>query len=95
MEYISRLELDSINETIYDEIYYYLFNQKGMNDPQHREKLEKLLQGILVERDIKVLSHSEDLQKQLDDYSQVIEVQPIETSKPKSRILSLFTKKRR
>ena len=95
MEYISRLELDSINETIYDEIYYYLFNQKGMNDPQHREKLEKLLQGILVERDINVLSHSEDLQKQLDDYSQVIEVQPIETSKPKSRILSLFTKKRR
>ena len=41
MEYISRLELDSIIETIYDEIYYYLFNQKGMNDPQHREKLEK------------------------------------------------------
>lgn len=92
MEYILRLDLDSIDETIYDEIYYYLFNQKGMNDPKHKEKLEKLLQGVLVERDINV---SDGLQDQLDDYSQVIEVQPIETSKPKSRILSLFTKKRR
>ena len=31
MEYISRLDLDSISEKIYDEMYYYLFNKKSVN----------------------------------------------------------------
>ena len=43
MEFISKLQLDSIAEKIYFEIYYYLFRQKGIDDPQRKEKLEKCL----------------------------------------------------
>lgn len=96
MEYILKLNLDSINETIYDEINYYLFSQKGINDPQRKEKLEKLLQGELVERSSSVSSYLDSLQNQIDDSSSpIIESTPIVSSKPKSRILSLFKKNTR
>lgn len=93
MEFISKLNFDSISEKIYYEIYYYLFRQKGINDPQREEKLEKLLQGELVERSISVSSYLDALQNQIDDSSsQIIESIPTVSSKPKSRILSLFKK---
>lgn len=95
MEYISKLNLDSISEIIYDEIYYYLFNEKGINDSQRKEKLEKLLQGELVERSISVSSYFDDLQIQIDDSSLPIIVSMPSISKSKSRILSLFKKNKR
>lgn len=96
MEFISKLQLDSIAEKIYFEIYYYLFRQKGIDDPQRKEKLEKLLQGELVERSSSVSSYLDALQSQIDDSSsQIIESTPVISSKPKSRILSLFKKNTR
>ena len=96
MEFISKLQLDSIAEKIYFEIYYYLFRQKGIDDPQRKEKLEKLLQGELVERSSSVSSYLDALQSQIDDSSSpIIESTPIVSSKPKSRILSLFKKNTR
>ena len=96
MEFISKLQLDSIAEKIYFEIYYYLFRQKGIDDPQRKEKLEKLLQGELVERSSSVSSYLDDLQSQIDDSSSpIIESTPIVSSKTKSRILSLFKKSTR
>ena len=96
MQYITKLDLDSIDKKIYDKIYYYLFRQKGINDPQRKEKLEKLLQGELVERSSSVSSYLDDLQSQIDDSSSpIIESTPIVSSKPKSRILSLFKKNTR
>ena len=96
MEFISKLQLDSIAEKIYFEMYYYLFRQKGIDDPQHKEKLEKLLQGELVERSSSVSSYLDALQIQIDDSSsQIIESTPVISSKPKSRILSLFKKNTR
>jgi len=94
MEYILKLDLDSIDETIYDEIEYYLFRQKGIEDPQHKEKLEKLLQGILVERSSSVSNYLDSLQKELENSrSQIIQSTSTINSKPKSRILSLFKKR--
>ena len=94
MEYISKLNLDSISEKIYFEMYYYLFNKKGINYPQRKEKLEKLLQGILVERSSSVSSYLDSLQTQMDDSKndtfQIIESVSSVNTKPKSRILSLF-----
>ena len=91
MEFISKLQLDSIDEKIYFEIYYYLFSQKGIDDPQHKEKLEKLLQGELVERSSSVSSYLDVLQNQIDNSnSSIIESMPVASSKPKSKILSLF-----
>ena len=96
MQYITKLDLDSIDKKIYDKIYYYLFRQKGINDPQRKEKLEKLLQGELVERSSSVSSYLDDLQSQIDDSSSpIIESTPIVSSKTKSRILSLFKKSTR
>lgn len=96
MEFISKLQLDSIAEKIYFEIYYYLFRQKGIDDSQRKEKLEKLLQGEFVERSSSVSSYLDALQSQIDDSSsQIIESTPVISSKPKSRILSLFKKNTR
>ena len=96
MEFISKLQLDSIAEKIYFEIYYYLFRQKGIDYPQRKEKLEKLLQGEFVERSSSVSSYLDALQSQIDDSSsQIIESTPVISSKPKSRILSLFKKNTR
>ena len=96
MEFISKLQLDSIAEKIYFEIYYYLFRQKGIDDPQRKEKLEKLLQGEFVERSSSVSSYLDALQSQIDDSSsQIIESTPVISYKPKSRILSLFKKNTR
>lgn len=96
MEYILKLDLESIDKTIFDEINYYLFRQKGINDPQRKEKLEKLLQGELVERSSNVSSYLDALQNQIHDSSSpIIESTPIVNSKPKSRILSLFRKNTR
>lgn len=96
MQYITKLDLDSIDKKIYDEIYYYLFRQKGIDDPQRKEKLEKLLQGELVERSSSVSSYLDTLQNQIDNSSSpIIESTPVVSSKTKSRILSLFKKNTR
>ena len=93
MEYILKLDLNFINKTIYNEMNYYLFKQKGINDPQHKEKLEKLLQGILVERSSSVSRYLDALQSQINDSNfPIIEVAPTTSFKIKSRILSLFKK---
>lgn len=92
MEYISKLDLDSIDKEIYDEINYYLFRKKGIGDPQRKEKLEKLLQGILVERSSSLSSYLDNLLTQIEDSKsdspQIIESVP--SVKQKTRVLSLF-----
>lgn len=86
MDFISRLHLDSIAEKIYFEIYYYLFKQKGIDDPEHKEKLKKLLQGKLVERNSNLYSY-------LDDKSfQIIKSTPTLNFKTKTKILNLLKK---
>ncbi len=96
MAYIANLNLDSIDKPIYDEMNYYLFGQKGIEDPQHKEKLERLLQGELIERRSNVSSYLDALQSQIDDNSSpIIESTPTVNSKPKSIILSLFKKNRK
>lgn len=93
MEYILKLDLNFINKTIYNEMNYYLFKQKGINDPQHKEKLEKLLHGILVERSSSVSRYLDALQSQINDSNfPIIETVPTASFKIKSRILSLFKK---
>lgn len=90
MKYISKLNLDYISEDIYNEMYYYLFEHKGINDLQHREKLEKLSQGKLVERCdlssyLNLLQASDLPQNGLSG----VDV----NSKQRSKILNLFKKK--
>lgn len=67
MEYILKLDLDSITKEIYSQMEYYLFTKNGINDLQHKQKLEKLLQGELIE----------------DSCAQAFEAAPTTCSKPK------------
>lgn len=96
MEYILKLDLGFVDKKIYDELYYYLFDKKGIVDPQHKEKLEKLLKGILVERSNSLSSYLDTLQAQIEDSIsddfQIIESVPSNIPKPKYKFLSLFKK---
>lgn len=89
IEYITKLKLDSINDEIKEEMKYYLFKEKGINDLKHREKLESLLTGVMVERHESLLDYLNKLEEGLD----TIEVEePVSNKKAKSRVLSLFKK---
>lgn len=105
IEYITKLKLDSISDEIKEEMKYYLFEKKGINDPKHREKLESLLNGIMVERQESLLEYLNKLEEELDtkkDISQLGEPlpvtsveEPVSNKKAKSRVLSLFKKDKR
>lgn len=83
------------NEQLSDEITYYLFSKEGMDDPKHKEKLEKLSQGIMVERDSRITDYLNMLQTKLDEdenQPEVIETPQKQTTKSKSKLLSFLIK---
>lgn len=93
MEYISGLNLDSIKEKIYFEMYYYLFDQKGIDDSHHKEKLEKLLQGILVERNTSISSYLESqMENREGDSHQIIESVQNASHEQGPKVLNLIKK---
>lgn len=49
MLFVSSLNLDNIPENNLDALYYYLFNSKGINNPNHIEILEDIYKGIELE----------------------------------------------
>ncbi len=96
MNYISRLNLNLIDKDIFNEISYYLFTGKGIKDLQRKEKLEKLMEGILVERTSSISSYLDSLENELNKDgsgdSQMVESMLKIESSPKSKILSLLKK---
>ena len=95
IEYIMRLKLDSISDEIKEEMKYYLFLERGINDPKHKDKLECLLKGILVEREESLLDYLNELEKELDSKIGIPSVERKEVIKGKSRILKLFKSDKR
>lgn len=96
MEYISKLNINSLKKNIYEEIQYYLFNPKGINDSKHQDKLEKLLRGIIVDRSNEVADYLDNLLIDIENGNVTSEeitnqAQPV-ISKHKSKILSLIKK---
>lgn len=96
IEYITKLKLDSISDEIKEEMKYYLFKEKGINDLKHREKLESLLNGIMVERHESLTDYLNKLEEELNtkEVEEPLLVPSVEesVSKAKSRVLSLFKK---
>ena len=96
MEYISKLNLNSLNKNIYEEIQYYLFNPQGINNSHHQEKLEKLSRGIMVERSNKVADYLDELLTDIENgnitFQEKTKQDQSIISKPKSKILSLIKK---
>ena len=99
MEYITKLDLGSFSKKIYNEIRYYLFIKKGIDSPKHKENLEKLSQGILVDNEYDVSNYLDSLEAQLNN-SNLNEPSIIESAnqpvlKPKPKILRLFKKRKK
>lgn len=92
IEYITKLKLDSISDEIKEEMKYYLFTEKGINDQKHRERLESLLNGVMVEKHSSLLDYLNALEKELST-KELEETLP--NKKAKSRVLSLFKKDKR
>ena len=92
IEYITRLKLDSISNETKEEMKYYLFDEKGVNEPKHIEKLESLLNGVLVERQDSLLNYLNKLEEELDT-KEVEELVP--NKKAKSRVLDLSERDRK
>lgn len=49
MEYISKLNFDSIDFNTVSRISYYMANPVGVADPKHKEKLDSILRGEVIE----------------------------------------------
>ena len=92
IEYITRLKLDSISNETKEEMKYYLFDEKEVNEPKHIEKLESLLNGVLVERQDSLLNYLNKLEEELDT-KEVEELVP--NKKAKSRVLNLSERDRK
>ena len=91
MEYISKLNMNEIGNNVYYQISYYLFNQKGMEDSQRKQKLEKLSKGELIKNGDVVSDYLDILQSQIENATSPIiksvsDVDPDNESK-------VFTKK--
>lgn len=98
IEYVSKLDLDSISDEIYCEIYYYLCSKDGINDKDHVEKLEKLAQGIFVEKEGDVLRYLDSLEEQIEKSSDDEEIIKSDTpviKNQKNRFSHLFKKRRK
>lgn len=98
IEYITKLKLDLISDKIKEEMKYYLFEEKGINDLKHREKLESLLNGVMVERQNSLLEYLNKLEEELNTKEVeepllvTLEEEQVSNKKAKSRVLSLFKK---
>ena len=97
MQFIFDLKLESLDEKIRKEIYYYLFQKGGINDSKHKEKLEQLLQGVLVERSTDLSAYLNYLLEQKDEVESNCpnETMSDASSKTKPKILSLFKKRKK
>lgn len=64
MEYITKLDLENINEEVWKKMKYYLFTGVGIGDAEHISMLEKLAQGIIVDRNIAILEYLNKLEEE-------------------------------
>lgn len=78
------------------QLSYYLHDERGINDSNHRENLENILQGIIVDKTDGLTSYLNSLEAQLeenkDDSIEIIPTNP--TTRPKTKLLSLFKRKK-
>lgn len=67
MEYISKLNMNEIDNNVYYQIDYYLFDQNGMEDSQRKQSLEKLSKGELIKKSDIISDYLDILQKQIEN----------------------------
>lgn len=67
MQYISRLNLDEIDDNIFYKIKYFLYQEKGINHPNHQEILENSLKKEFDYQEQIMLKHLESIEHQLNN----------------------------
>ena len=68
MEYISKLELHNYDKKTINKMYYYLFNNTGLNHPRHKEILEKLYNNESLEEIDEIYDYLTQLQEEASGY---------------------------
>lgn len=94
MEYITKLDLGNIRDEVKKKMRYYLFTGVGIKDEKHVNMLEKLSQGIIVEKKDIILEHLNKLEEvgfeeTFIDQQTIIEDNK-KSSRPFTRIRKLF-----
>ena len=70
MEYIHRLEIEELDKKFMDTVHYYLYNNSGIKDPRHVEKLEKLYNGTPIEELDEIAIHLSQIEENIEEYIQ-------------------------
>lgn len=96
MKYISKLNFDTISKDIYNAMYYFLFNPKGIDAKDHIDSLEKLKEGIIVDRKTCFSDYLNELEKQISDNQindqEIVPIGRNSETRAKTKIFSLFKK---
>lgn len=90
MQYILNLDLESMDEEISRKIRYYLFNETGINHPEHKIRLEKLYRGESLDDYDSLLEHLNHLEMYADDIIIPDNVDTPSDKKGKRRVLSII-----
>lgn len=64
MEYIAKLDLESISEEIWKKMKYYLFTGYGIKSEEHISMLENLSKGIIVDKNVAMLEYLNKLEEE-------------------------------
>lgn len=96
MIYISKLNFSKIKDKIFDLMYYYLFNPKGIASPEHIKALEKLANGEIYEPVNPINDYLNSLESQLPSFINDSEEYKITETKEKvlTRLKKIFTSKK-
>lgn len=84
MQYITKLDLNNMDEECYRKVCHYLFSSDGIEHTEHIDRLEKLYRGEKIEENDTVLEHLNNLEHNLDTNA--------ESPVAKSRVLSKIKK---
>ena len=70
MEYIKKLTIEDLDKKFMDKAHYYLFNNHGISDPLHIEKLERLYNGIPIDDLNEIDEYLSQIEENLEEYVQ-------------------------
>lgn len=68
MEFISSLDIEKYEHKVIDKMYYYLFNNVGINHPRRREILERLKNGEPIDDINEITDYLEQLVEEVENY---------------------------
>ena len=84
MEFISALDMSKYDKKTIDKMYYYLFNNTGLNHPRHTEILERLASGEPIDDINEITDYLNQLEENANGF--------VSEQKPKKGFLARILK---